>query len=190
MFILASQSPSRKMILEKLPLTFTCHPADIDETPHAHETPHVYVQRMAKEKALKVHSLYPNGAVLGADTIVALGRRILRKAHDEAEAYQQIVSLSGRRHRVWTGVCLVRPDGTISTRIAYTHVHFKKLDPREITWFVQSGQWKDVAVYRHEGIVSFWIQNLTGQTSTIAGLPAFETYGLVRPFLHTYNAEK
>lgn len=183
MFILASQSPSRKALLEKLPLTFTVCPAHIDETPWARETPKDYVQRIAQEKAVKVKEIHPQAWILAADTIVAQGRRILRKAKDEAESTAQIQSLSGRRHRVWTAVSLMGPEGTMTTRLAHTHVRFKRLEAQEIRWFVESGQWKDVAVYRHEGIASFWIQTLTGQTSTIAGLPAFETYGLVRPFL-------
>ena len=111
-FILASGSPQRIALLRQIGYEpKKIQSADIDETPHQHETPSAYVKRMAKEKALHVASLNPGEVVLGGDTIVVVGRRILQKAHDAAEQEQVMHLLSGKANRVLSAVCVVDKQG-------------------------------------------------------------------------------
>jgi septum formation protein len=158
---------------------FSIHPAHIDESPLSGEKPPEYVTRIAKEKGLVMASRYPEDSILSADTTVAVGRRILGKALSSEESYTQMTLLSGRRHRVYTSVCLMTPS-SVSHRIAMTHVTFKKLTSREIEAFVLSKEWENVAVYRHEGFAARFIRSMNGLPSTIAGLPLYDTYQLLR----------
>ncbi len=160
LLVLASQSPSRKKLLGQLISDFLIHPAHIDETPLGKEKAQDYVTRVAREKALAVALSYPQHAILSADTTVAVGRRLLGKALCEKEAYTQMTLLSGRRHRVYTGLCLIMPDGHISQRIAVTHVCFHRLCPKEIEKFLHSKEWQNVAVYRHEGFAARFIRSM------------------------------
>lgn len=180
LFILASQSPSRKGLLSQLISPFAVHPSHIDETPLSREKPEDYVMRIAKEKGLTVARAHPDCVILSADTTVAVGRRLLGKATSEEESHAQMTLLSGRRHRVYTSVCLLLPGGRCSQRTAVTHVCFKKLSPQEISQFVQSREWENVAVYRHEGFAARFIRSMRGLPSTIAGLPLYDTYQLLK----------
>ncbi len=185
--ILASASPSRHALLTRLGVSFRTSPAHLDETPHPRERPSAYGMRISLEKACAVAKDQSDAFVLAADTFVALGARILRKAEDAGEARLQMRLLSGRRHRVYTAIALWTPEGSILQRLAMTHVSFKALDSNEIDLFVRSGEWENVAVYRHEGVAGRFIRHLSGLTSTISGLPLFETsqllkgVGLLRP---------
>ncbi len=179
-FILASQSPSRFTLLTQLGIPFDVHPAHIDETPIARERPTAYVLRMAREKAEKVSEQFPHRPILAADTIVAVGTRILRKAESEEKVYDQLHLISGRRHRVYTALALRMPSGAYYTRLCVTHVAVKILEADEMDFFVQSGEWRNVAVYRIEGIMGMYIRMIRGLSSTVQGLPLWDTYTLLK----------
>lgn len=177
---LASRSPARARLLTQIGVQFTIDAVDIDETPHKYEKPVDYVKRVAQEKALAAHHLDPRSFILAADTIVAIGPRILRKAGSADEARQQLRLLSGRRHRVLTAVVLCNPQGHLRQRLCQSHVAFKALDLQEIEGYVASDEWREVAVYRHNGLAGCFIRHLNGLASTIEGLPLFATYQLLK----------
>jgi len=182
MLILASQSPSRARLLTQLGIPFQAVPSLIDETPLPKEKPLDYIKRISQEKAYSVASSHPERFILAADTIVALGTRILMKAKDEEEARAQLALISGRRHRSCTALCLVLPNGQCRARIAITHVAFKALDAQEIDLYIASNQWRNVAVYQSEGRAAQFIRFMRGQPSTLMGLPLFDTYQMLRPY--------
>ncbi|HVR91466.1 MAG TPA: nucleoside triphosphate pyrophosphatase [Novosphingobium sp.] len=153
--------------------------ADIDEIPHKAEVPRDYAQRMAREKALAV----AGGAshVLAGDTVVALGRRILPKAEDEASARACLKLLSGRRHRVLSAIALKAPDGTLRERLSETIVRFKPLSPAEIEAYLASGEWHGKAGgYAIQGSAEGLIAWISGSHSGVVGLPLFETRALLK----------
>jgi septum formation protein len=178
--ILASASPRRRELLARLgiePARVT-H-ANIDETPLKGEVPRDYAVRMAREKAAAAADA--RVFVLAGDTVVAVGRRILPKAEDEANARQCLELLSGRRHRVLSAVALLAPDGTLRERLSETAVRFKRLSAEEIDTYLASGEWHGKAggyaiQGRAEGLVA-WI---SGSHSGVVGLPLFETRALLR----------
>ena len=186
--ILASSSPKRSELLKRFSIPFQIIPPDIDESALKNEHPKAYVTRVAKEKALSIPNTHPKAFILAADTIVAAGRRILRKAQCPLEACEQMRLLSGRTHRVYTALSMVTPDKRILSRIALTRVTFKRLSLEEIEWFVKSNEWKNVAVYRvsevanckSSCIASFFIKKLIGLETNIYGLPLYETYQLLK----------
>lgn len=178
--ILASASPRRRELIGRLGLTdFTVAAADIDETPCKAEVPRVYAQRMAREKALAVPG---DGAhVLAGDTVVALGRRILPKAEDEATARACLALMSGRRHRVLSAIALKAPDGTLRERISETVVRFKPLSAQEIDAYIAGGEWHGKAGgYAIQGSAEGLIAWIGGSHSGVVGLPLFETRALLR----------
>lgn len=179
-FILASLSPSRFALLTQLGVSFDVHGANIDETPIVRERPTPYVMRMAREKAEKVSELFPDRPILAADTIVAVGTRILRKAQSKQEAHDHLRLISGRRHRVYTALALRMPSGAYYTRLCVTHVAVKILEADEIDFFVQSEEWRNVAVYRIEGIMGMYIRMIRGLSSTVQGLPLWDVYALLK----------
>lgn len=181
MIVLASASPRRFELLQSLGLKelIVC-PADIDETPRLKEKPPAYVSRLAEEKATAVAPLYPGHYVLGADTIVAVGTRILGKAETPEEARQQLRLLSGRRHRVYTGLGLITPQGEVCTRIAMSYVALKRLSYQELEAYIESEEWKGVAVYRSQGKMSAFIRSITGTPSNVMGLPLYEVSQLLQ----------
>ena len=173
--ILASASPRRLDLLAQIGVVpDAVQPADIDETPLPDELPRSYAQRMAREKALAVAS---DGAlVLGGDTVVAAGRRILPKAEDEATARRCLELLSGRRHRVWSAIALALPDGTIREKLSETAVRFKRLSAPEIDGYLASGEWEGKAGgYAIQGRAAGLIDWLQGSHSGVVGLPLYET---------------
>lgn len=183
MLVLASKSCARNELLRQLGVSFCVEPSDIDETPKIREKPENYVMRIAAEKAKDIFEKHLANfkvkPILAADTIVSVGTRILRKAKDANEVRSQMKLLSGRRHRVYTGLALYLPTGILKQRLCTTHVTFKRLKQSEIEYFVDSMEWKDVAVYRYDKIVARFISYMRGLPSTIAGLPLFDTYQLL-----------
>jgi septum formation protein len=140
--VLASASPRRHDLLGQIGVTpDVVVPADIDETPKPDELPKQYSERMAREKAAVVSAVYPNDLVLAADTVVACGRRILPKAEDEAIAQRCLQTLSGRRHRVITGIALALPTGRTLVKSVSTTVAFKRLTEQDINAYITSGEW-------------------------------------------------
>jgi septum formation protein len=179
--VLASASPRRSELLARLgiaPAAITA--SDIDEAPHRRELPRDYARRMAREKAL---ALDPGDSahVLAGDTVVALGRRILPKAEDEATARQCLELLSGRRHRVLSAVALKSPDGTLRERLSETIVRFKPLSEAEIRTYLDGGEWHGKAGgYAIQGSAEGLIAWIGGSHSGVVGLPLFETRALLR----------
>ncbi|MBP6363975.1 MAG: septum formation protein Maf [Novosphingobium sp.] len=178
--ILASASPRRRELIARLGIEPSAiAAADIDETPLKAELPRVYAARMAREKALAV----PGGDahVLAGDTVVALGRRILPKAEDEATARTCLKLMSGRRHRVLSAIALKAPDGTLRERISETIVIFKQLSAAEIDAYIAGGEWHGKAGgYAIQGSAEGLIKWIAGSHSGVVGLPLFETRALLK----------
>ena len=178
--VLASTSPRRLELLARIGLTPTRIAApEIDETPLKGELPRAYVARLAEGKALAVERA-ANEVVLAGDTTVAVGRRILEKPVDEADLRRMLALLSGRRHHVWSGVCVVGPDGKPRVRVADTVVAFKVLSAAEIDWYVASGEGMGKAGgYAIQGRAESFVRFLSGSHSNVVGLPLFETRSLL-----------
>lgn len=177
--ILASASPRRRELLARLGIVpDAVEPAEINETPLKRELPRDYALRMAREKAFAVDA---DGHVLAGDTVVALGRRILPKAEDEATARKCLELLSGRRHRVLSAVALLAPDGTMRERLSETVVRFKRLSNEEIAGYLASGEWHGKAGgYAIQGAAEGLIAWIGGSHSGVVGLPLFETRALLK----------
>ena len=179
--ILASASPRRRDLLAQVRLRADAvDPAEIDETPRPRETPAHHALRLAEEKAREVAARHPGAFVLGADTVVACGRRILPKAEDEATARHCLRLLSGRRHRVHGGVALVTPSGKLARRHVQTIVAFKRLDESEIAAYLATGEWHGKAGgYAIQGRAALFVRQLSGSYANVVGLPLFETHSLL-----------
>jgi septum formation protein len=178
--LLASASPRRRELLARLGIEpARIAAADIDETPHKSELPRDYARRMAREKALALPGELAH--VLAGDTVVALGRRILPKAEDEACARRCLDLLSGRRHRVLSAVALRSPDGTLRERLSETVVRFKPLSRAEIDAYLAGGEWHGKAGgYAIQGAAEGLIAWISGSHSGVVGLPLYEARALLR----------
>lgn len=178
--VLASASPRRIELLALVGITpDRVEPADIDETPLKDETPSRLAARLAVSKAEAVAARSPDAVVLAADTVVAVGRRLLEKAADEAEARRFLKLLSGRNHRVFTGVA-VAAGGTVRRRVVDTRVSFKVLSDAEIATYVASGEWRGKAgAYGIQGRAGAFVTRLVGSYPAVMGLPLFETVNLL-----------
>jgi septum formation protein len=178
--VLASTSPRRRELLARIGLTPARIVApEIDETPLKGELPRAYVARLAEAKALAVERA-AGEVVLAGDTTVAVGRRILEKPADEADLRRMLGLLSGRRHHVWSGVCVVGADGKRRVRVADTIVAFKALSAAEIDWYVDSGEGMGKAGgYAIQGKAEVFVRFLSGSHSNVVGLPLFETRSLL-----------
>ncbi len=177
MLILASASPRRLDLLRQIGVEpDMVVPADLDESVRAGELPRDHAGRLAAEKAAHVAAGHPDAYVLAADTVVACGRRILGKAGDDAEARRYLELLSGRRHRVFGGLCLLAPDGRQVSRVVLTSVAFKPLSGREIDDYLRHDEWRGKAgAYAIQGRAAAFVRQLNGSYSNVVGLPLFET---------------
>ncbi len=180
--VLASASPRRRDLLAQIGVVpDVIDPADVDETPAARELPRPHAARLAKAKALAVAARHAGAVVIGADTVVACGRRIVPKPSDAEEARQCLIRLSGRRHRVYGGVSLVAPDGCVRERLVETAVIFNRLEEREIVRYLASGEWQGKAGgYAIQGLAAAFIRSINGSYSNVVGLPLFETAQLLK----------
>jgi septum formation protein len=180
--VLASASPRRLELLARIGVVpDRVAPTDIDETPLKAELPRLLAARLARGKAEAAAAAAPGALVLAADTVVGVGRRILGKPADEAEARRFLGLLSGRRHRVMTGVCLVRPDGRRSERLVTTILAFQRLTAAQVEDFLASGEWRGVAGgYQIQKRAEVFVRFLSGSHSNVVGLPLFETAQLLR----------
>jgi septum formation protein len=180
--VLASASPRRRELLARLGVTpDRVLPVDLDESPRKAELPRLLAQRLARAKAERAHQAAPEALVLAADTVVGVGRRILGKPADVAEARRFLELLSGRRHRVMTGVCLIRPDGRRSERLVTTILAFQRLTPQQIAQHLDGDEWQGVAGgYQIQKRAEAWTRFLSGSHSNVVGLPLFETAQLLR----------
>lgn len=178
--VLASTSPRRRELLARIGLVPARIAApEIDETPLKAELPRDYVARLAKGKALAVERA-PDEVVLSGDTTVAVGRRILEKPADEADLRRMLGLLSGRRHHVYSGICVVGTDGKARVRVVDTVVAFKALSAAEIDRYVESGEGMGKAGgYAIQGRAETFVRFLSGSHSNVVGLPLFETRALL-----------
>jgi len=179
--VLASASPRRRELLAQAGVTpDAVDPRDIDETPLAGETPRLAALRLAAEKARAAAGDHPGAFVLAADTVVAVGRRMLGKPATDGEARAMLGLLSGRGHRVYTGVCLIAPDGRFASRVSETRVKFKRLGQGELEVLVGCGEWRGAAgAYRIQGRAGSCVISLIGSYTGVVGLPLYETMALL-----------
>lgn len=180
--VLASASPRRIELLSLIGIEpDEIIPADIDETPVKGELPRVLVQRLAMGKAAAVANDFTGEAyILAADTIVAVGRRILGKPETLAEAEAFLRLLSGRAHQVMSGVCVQAPDGRVSSRVVLTRVRFKRLTDREIADYLAGDEWQGKAgAYAIQGRAGAFVMSLNGSYSSVMGLPLYETKAML-----------
>ena len=179
--ILASASPRRLALLAQIGIVpAAVDAADLDETPRPRELPGPHAARLAAAKATLVAARHPGSVVLAADTVVAVGRRILPKAETEAVARACLTLLSGRRHRVTTAVTVIAVDSTAHHAKSTSVVTFKRLSPDEIAAYLASGEWHGRAGgYAIQGRAAGLIRALSGSFSGVVGLPLFETRALL-----------
>lgn len=181
--ILASGSPRRVDLLKQTGIEpARLMPMDLDETPKKSEHPRSLARRLSADKAnaayqqLRKDLTWGGSYILAADTVVAVGRRILPKAELMQEASSALHLLSGRSHWVFTGVCLIGPDGKQRQKIVETKVRFKRLSGYDIECYLASGEWRGKAgAYAIQGIAGSFVQKIVGSYTNVVGLPLFET---------------
>lgn len=180
-FILASASPRRKDLLAQMGIVPDAIIAtDIDETPHPAELPRIYAQRIAEEKGCAAYAEHARALILTADTVVAVGRRILGKPEnaDEARAFLQL--MSGRRHLVLGGITLTLPDGSQKSRVVTSSVQLKRLSDGEITRYIESSEWQGKAgAYGIQGLASIFIKSIQGSYTNIVGLSLYDLHQML-----------
>jgi septum formation protein len=185
--VLASGSPRRLALLNQAGIEpDALRPADVDETPKRGELPRACANRLARAKAeaalasVKLDDDLRGAYVLAADTVVAVGRRILPKAEMLDEAAQCLRLLSGRNHRVHTAICLVTPKEAFRQRLIETRVRFKRLSDQDIESYLASGEWRGKAGgYAAQGIAGSFIVKIVGSYTNVVGLPLYETASLL-----------
>jgi septum formation protein len=185
--VLASGSPRRVMLINQAGIEpDELRPANIDETPKRGELPRVCANRLAHAKAeaalagIGVDDDVYGAYILAADTVVAVGRRIMPKAELIDEAAQCLRLLSGRNHRVYTALCLITPKRKYRQRVIETRVRFKRLSSEDIESYLGSGEWRGKAGgYAAQGLAGTFIVKLVGSYSNVVGLPLYETVTLL-----------
>lgn len=204
--VLASSSPRRLALLQQVGLQpDRLQPVDLDETPRRRESPRALAARLATAKAKTAREMlvamaksmdakdsefaemspkterYDDAFILGADTVVAVGQRILPKTETVNEAVEALERLSGRAHRVYTGVAFVTPRGGLRKRLVESKVRFKKLSRIEIDAYLASDEWRGKAGgYAIQGLAAAFVTNLQGSYTSVVGLPLFETVSLLQ----------
>ena len=181
LLVLASASRRRLDLLRQIGIEpDRIDPADIDEIVQPGELPPSHAMRLAEEKARAVMPRHPGAFILAADTVVACGRRILPKPADPATARSCLELLSGRRHRVHSGIAVVDPNERLTLRRVDSHVAFKRLSEAEIAAYLRSGEWQGKAGgYAIQGRAAALIRWVSGSYSNVVGLPLFETAQLL-----------
>jgi septum formation protein len=199
--VLASSSPRRLALMQQMGLEpDALIPADVDETPRRAELPRTLATRLASEKAQAAFRIAQTrgnieGAYLiAADTVVSVGRRILPKCEIAEEAEDCLRLLSGRAHRVYTGVSLITPKGTERRKLVETRVRFKRLTARDMAAYVSSGEWRGKAGgYAIQGLAGSFVVKLIGSYTSVVGLPLYETAALLGgegfPILQSWSIE-
>jgi septum formation protein len=180
--ILASASPRRLDLLARIGVTpDAVLPADIDESVPKGELPRQHALRLAREKAEALAASEPDALVLGADTVVAVGRRILPKVEDEATLRACMKLLSGRRHRVLTGVALAIPGVGMRERLGETMIAMKRISDEEVDYYASLGEWRGKAGgYALQGYGEVYVRHIAGSYSNVVGLPLAETRLLLK----------
>jgi septum formation protein len=185
--VLASGSPRRLALLTQAGIEpDSLEPAEIDETPERGELPRTLAVRLAREKAVKVQERVrlqdeiKDSYILAADTVVALGRRILPKPELLEEASSCLRLLSGRTHKVYSGLCVITPKDSVKTRLVETRVRFKRLSDQEIENYLGSGEWRQKAGgYAIQGLAGSFVVKLIGSYTNVVGLPLYESTALL-----------
>jgi septum formation protein len=185
--VLASGSPRRLALINQAGMEpDALRPADVDEMPRKGELPRALATRLARAKAeavletVRADEELRGSYILAADTVVAVGRRILPKAELLDEAAQCLRLLSGRNHHVYTGVCLVTPREAFRQRLVDTRVRFKRLSDEDIEAYLASGEWRGKAGgYAAQGIAGTFMVKIVGSYTNIVGLPLYETTNLL-----------
>ncbi|WP_019400046.1 MULTISPECIES: Maf-like protein [unclassified Chelatococcus] len=185
--ILASGSPRRLALLQQAGLEpDAVLPADLDETPRRGEKPRDYARRLAREKAEAALAVargreeLAEAFLVSADTVISVGRRILPKAEVVDEAAQCLRLLSGRAHRVHTGICIATPAGKLRERVVETRVRFKNLSRDELESYLASGEWRGKAGgYAIQGLAGCFVVKLVGSYTAVVGLPLQETVAIL-----------
>ncbi|MFY7835203.1 MAG: Maf family protein [Novosphingobium sp.] len=180
--VLASASPRRLELLGRLGISPARVVAtDIDESPLKGERPRDHAVRLAAEKARAAAALAPGCLILAGDTVVGAGARILPKAEDETTARTCLALLSGKRHRVFSAIAVIRPDGTLREALSETIVRFKRLSAEEIDGYIDGGEWHGKAGgYAIQGSAEGFCDWLSGSHSGVVGLPLYETRRLLK----------
>lgn len=179
--VLASASPRRKELLAQIGIEpDAVAPADIDETPHKNELPRNLAGRLASEKVVAVANDFEDAFILASDTVVAVGRRALGKAESKAEAETYLKLLSGRKHRVYTGISLITPAGKQISKTIQSYVSFKPLDVYDIQSYIASEEWVGKAgAYAIQGLGSLFVRQVQGSYSNVVGLPIHEVAAML-----------
>ena len=185
--VLASGSPRRVSLLNQAGIEpDSLQPTEIDEIPVKGELPRALANRLAKTKAqaalasVKIDEQLRGSYILAADTVVAVGRRIMPKADMLDEAAACLRLLSGRNHRVYTGICLVTPRETFRQRLIETRVRFKRLSTEDIEAYLASGEWRGKAGgYAIQGLAGNFVVKLVGSYTNVVGLPLTEVVGML-----------
>jgi septum formation protein len=178
--VLASASPRRKELLERVGVPVEVDPAAIDEAVRPDEPPLPYVTRMAVAKTAAVAARRPEAWVLGADTIVEVDGAILGKAADDAEALAMLRRLVGRTHRVSTAVCVRGPGGAGEERLVSTEVVMRDAGADELAAYVRSGEWRGKAgAYAVQGMAAALVTEVRGSITNVVGLPLAEVLALL-----------
>jgi septum formation protein len=179
--ILASQSPRRYDLLSQVNLDVEVIPSKANEDFIEDETPEEHVLRLAEAKAVKIATLYPDRWVLGADTVVTVDHLVLGKPENREESLNMLTQLSGREHRVLTGIFVCHLEKKKQDRLAVqTAVKVKPLTPLEMGWYVQTGEPFDKAGgYAVQGIGAFMIESVHGSYTNVVGLPLCESIQLL-----------
>jgi septum formation protein len=185
--ILASGSPRRLDLLAQAGITpDRLLPMDLDETPRRAEHPRSLARRLAQDKAeaafqvVRTDPAWAGSYILAADTVVAVGRRILGKPEYLEEASSSLHLLSGRSHWVYTGICVITPQSTTRIKVSETKVRFKRLSNIELKSYLASGEWRGKAGgYGIQGFAGTFIQKLSGSYTAVVGLPLAETVQLL-----------
>jgi septum formation protein len=186
--VLASGSPRRLALINQAGIEpDALQPADVDEMPLKGELPRACANRLARNKAeaalaaVRLDEELRGSYIIAADTVVAVGRRILPKAELIDEAAQCLRLLSGRNHRVHTAVCLVTPKESFRQRLVETRVRFKRLSEQDIEAYLASGEWRGKAGgYAVQGLAGSFVVKLVGSYTNVVGLPLYETVNLLQ----------
>jgi septum formation protein len=185
--VLASGSPRRLALLNQAGIEpDSLQPTEVDEIPVKGELPRALANRLARAKAeaalasVRIDEELRGSYILAADTVVAVGRRIMPKAEMLDEAAQCLRLLSGRNHRVYTGICLVTPKETFRQRLVETRVRFKRLSNEDLEAYLASGEWRGKAGgYAIQGLAGTFVVKMVGSYTNVVGLPLYETMALL-----------
>jgi len=188
--VLASASPRRRELLAAAGYQFEVVPSEIPEIPQTGEAPETFAQRIAREKASDVARRRPGAYVLGADTVVVVDGILLGKPTNRAEARRMLRALSGRAHRVLTGVALVTPAGTVDSALVESRVEFRALSASDIEAYLDLEEPYDKAgAYAVQGYARQFIAAVHGSYSNVVGLPMELISELLRPWAPATQAE-